>query len=242
MPLDRPTILQQAFAVLNESGLENLTLRRLAARLGVQAPALYWHFRSKQELLDEMSTQVFREAVQEAPPSDLTQDWQDWAVQYACGLRRALLRYRDGARMFSGAYLTDASLYASMDAALCKFVTAGFPLRQATVALGALYNYAVGFVIEEQAIEPTPGKPNPQYDLAHREQRIDPKQFPLAYAAGKEMFSDRDGRFGDGVQLIVTGISTLRTTPQPAIEPVSEDKPAARQRQFDESFPSSENR
>ena len=219
MPLDRPTILQQAFAVLNECGLENLTLRRLAARLGVQAPALYWHFHNKQELLDELSTQVLREAVQEAPPSDRTQNWQDWASQYAYGLRRTLLRYRDGARMFSGAYLIDASLYASMDAALHKFAAAGFNLHQSTVALGALYSYTVGFVIEEQAMELAPGKPNPQYDLARREQRIDPQQFPLAYAAGKEMFSDHDGRFRDGVQLIVAGISTLLTTLQPTIEP-----------------------
>ena len=89
-------------------GLEGLTLRRLAARLGVQAPAIYWHFKNKQELLDEMATQVLREALEEAPAFDAAQTWQDWALSYCLGLRRTLLRYREGAKMFSGTYLTDA--------------------------------------------------------------------------------------------------------------------------------------
>jgi AcrR family transcriptional regulator len=49
VPLDRKIILAHAFAILNDMGLEGLTLRRLAARLGVQAPAIYWHFKNKQK-------------------------------------------------------------------------------------------------------------------------------------------------------------------------------------------------
>src|SRR5580692_3889424 len=94
IPLDRKIILGHAFSILNELGLEGLTLRRLAARLGVQAPAIYWHFKDKKELLDEMGTQVFREALLEAPVFDAAQTWQDWALSYSLGLRRTLLRYR----------------------------------------------------------------------------------------------------------------------------------------------------
>ena len=65
MALDRQVILQQAFAVLNDSGLEGLTLRRLAGRLNVKAPAIYWHFKDKQDLLDEMATEVLRESMRE---------------------------------------------------------------------------------------------------------------------------------------------------------------------------------
>ena len=63
MPLDRQLILHHAFDVLNKGGLEGLTLRKLAAQLDVQAPAIYWHFKNKQELLDEMGTQGLREAL-----------------------------------------------------------------------------------------------------------------------------------------------------------------------------------
>jgi len=207
MPLDRAAILSHAFAILNEMGLEGLTLRRLAARLGVQAPAIYWHFKNKQSLLDEMATQVFREALNEAPVFDAEQTWTDWAKSYCVGLRRILLRYREGAKMFSGTYLTDATLYAPMDASLRKLTSAGFTLHQSVVGMGVLYSYVVGFVIEEQAVQPAPGESNPKYDLSHRDQRIDKDKYPLAHAAGSIMFADQNTRFLEGVQLIIQGMA-----------------------------------
>lgn len=207
MPLDRTIILAQAFAILNEMGLEGLTLRHLAARLGVQAPAIYWHFKNKQALLDEMATQVFREALQEAPVFDAAQCWQDWSMSYCVGLRGTLLRYREGAKMFSGTYLTDADLYAPMDSSLRKLTGAGFSLRQSVIGLSALYAYTVGFVIEEQAVAPLPGESNPKYDLAHRNQRIDEEKYPLAHAAGAVMFVDQQARFIEGARLIVAGMA-----------------------------------
>jgi TetR/AcrR family tetracycline transcriptional repressor len=41
--------------VLDEVGIDGLTVRLLAGRLGVKSPALYWHLRNKQELLDAMA-------------------------------------------------------------------------------------------------------------------------------------------------------------------------------------------
>jgi TetR/AcrR family transcriptional regulator, tetracycline repressor protein len=217
IPLDRKIILVQAFAILNDMGLEGLTLRRLAARLGVQAPALYWHFKNKQELLDEMATQVFREAVEEAPPFDAAQTWDDWAVCYCLGLRKTLLHYREGAKMFSGTYLTDTALYVPMDASLRKLTIAGFNLRQAAIGIGALYSYVVGFVIEEQAVKPLPGESNPQYDLAHRDARVDREKYPLAHAAGAAMFGDQDTRFLEGIRLIVSGMAALLPSSSAAV-------------------------
>ncbi|MGA2649435.1 MAG: TetR/AcrR family transcriptional regulator C-terminal domain-containing protein [Terracidiphilus sp.] len=217
MPLDRTIILGQAFAILNEMGLEGLTLRRLATRLGVQAPAIYWHFKSKQDLLDEMATQVFREALQEAPVYDAAQTWQDWALSYCVGLRGTLLRYREGAKMFSGTYLTDATLYAPMDASLRKLTNAGFSLHQSVVGMGVLYSYVVGFVIEEQAVQPAPGESNPKYDLSHRDRRIDKEKYPLAHAAGTVMFADQNTRFLEGVHLIVHGMSASSPSTNPLV-------------------------
>jgi AcrR family transcriptional regulator len=218
IPLDRKVILGHAFSILNELGLEGLTLRRLAARLGVQAPAIYWHFKGKQELLDEMATQVFREALEEAPVFDPSQSWQEWALSYCLGLRRTLLRYREGAKMFSGTYLTDATLYAPMDASLHKLTSAGFGLRQSVVGLSVLYCYVVGFVIEEQAIKEAPGESEPKYDLAHRDARIDKEMYPLAHAAGAVMFADQDTRFLEGVRLLIMGMSAwLSSQPVPGL-------------------------
>lgn len=207
MPLDRQLILHHAFGVLNEGGLEGLTLRKLAARLEVQAPAIYWHFKNKQDLLDEMGTQVLREALESEPAWRELPSWRELAFVYCTSLRRTFLRFRDGAKMASGTYLTDAKMYEAMDMSLRRFTSAGFSLRQAAVALTTLYSYTVGFVIEEQAVEAAPGMPNEQYALNARDQRVNKDLYPLAAAAGAEMFTNHDSRFEEGVKLIVAGIA-----------------------------------
>jgi AcrR family transcriptional regulator len=205
MALDRHLILQHAFVVLNEAGLEGLTLRRLAARLDVKAPAIYWHFKDKQDLLDEMATQVLRESMQESAALEEMSAWREWATACYTRLRKTLLRYRDGAKLFSGTYLTDTELFAPMEANLRRLTGEGFTLRQAVVGLGAL----IGFVIEEQATQLAPGEPNPQYDLAARERRVNKNLYPLAAAAGAEMFSNHEARFAEGLAVIVTGLASM---------------------------------
>jgi TetR/AcrR family transcriptional regulator, tetracycline repressor protein len=206
MALDRETVVRTALRLLDEVGLEGLTLRKIAAELQVQAPALYWHFKNKQELLDEMATTVFADAVGELELSGAGGTWSEWAANYGIGLHRILLRYRDGAKMFSGTYLTDAALYAPMEHALRIFTDAGFSLSDAIIGLSTIYAYTVGFTIEEQAVYPRPGEPDQRYDLARRAARIDGAKFPLALAAGELSFSQFDERFERGLQLIIRGL------------------------------------
>ncbi|MFP3693803.1 TetR family transcriptional regulator, partial [Burkholderia sp. SIMBA_048] len=53
--LDREAVVGTALELLNEVGVDGLTTRKLADRLGVQQPALYWHFRNKRALLDALA-------------------------------------------------------------------------------------------------------------------------------------------------------------------------------------------
>src|ERR1700684_1654716 len=87
--------------------MDGLTVRALAARLGVQAPALYWHVRNKQALLDEMATRIWRQVgdVMAALPAGLP--WHELMTTYAATVRRELLAHRDGAKAFSGSTPTD---------------------------------------------------------------------------------------------------------------------------------------
>ncbi|GAA2813800.1 TetR/AcrR family transcriptional regulator C-terminal domain-containing protein [Crossiella cryophila] len=204
MALDRETVVRTALEVLDEVGLDALTLRRIATSLEVQAPALYWHFKNKQELVDEMATQVLR-AAHEPPEEGL--DWREIARRSGVGLRRALLAHRDGARMVAGTHLTDTSAYDSMERALSTFTKAGFSLSAAISGLTTIYHFTVGFVIEEQAVHPTPAERDPRYDFAARAARMDTAATPLAVAAGKELFSDFDRRYRQGLELIVRGLA-----------------------------------
>jgi AcrR family transcriptional regulator len=204
MALDREKVIRAALRLLDKVGLEGLTLRRLARELHVQAPALYWHFKNKQELLDEMATSVLVDAVGSILPGEHG-NWREWAMYFGKEMRRMLSRHRDGAKMFSGTYLTDHSVFESMEVSLRRFVEAGFSAQEAFCAFKTIYCYTVGFTIEEQAVCPRPGKRDPRYDLTKRAERIDPKRFPLALAAGAEMY-DFDQRFERGLEVIIRGL------------------------------------
>ena len=204
--LDRQTVVRAALRLLDKVGFDALTVRKLAGELGVKAPALYWHFKNKEELLDEMATTIFLDAIGDSGWPGAEANWPEWTEQFGKRLREVLLRYRDGARIFSGRYLTAASFYENMEATLRKLTDAGFSLRNATQGLNTVYCYAIGFAIEEQAVYPRPGKRRKRYELAERAKRVDSKKFPLAAAAGEHAFADFDKHFEQGLRLIVKGM------------------------------------
>ncbi|MFD7980673.1 TetR/AcrR family transcriptional regulator C-terminal domain-containing protein [Streptomyces sp. NPDC059071] len=199
------TVAETALRLLNERGLEGLTLRAIAQELNVQAPALYWHFKNKQALLDEMATVMYRRMTADAaarPVGDVS--WQERILAANRGLRAGLLRYRDGAKVYSGARFTGTDHAADMEEQLGALVDAGFSLRDAVRASTTAYMYTLGFVTEEQGTEPVPGQPREGFDVDERAERL--AGFPLAAAAGAEIFTDYDSGFEEGLRLIVAGI------------------------------------
>src|SRR5438105_13507366 len=56
--LSRERICREALALVDEEGLEALSMRRLGARLGVEAMSLYNHVRNKADLLDALHAAV----------------------------------------------------------------------------------------------------------------------------------------------------------------------------------------
>ncbi|MFI1398979.1 TetR/AcrR family transcriptional regulator C-terminal domain-containing protein [Streptomyces sp. NPDC020681] len=208
--LDRIRVARTALSLLNEVGLEGLTLRAIAKELDVKAPALYWHFKDKQALLDEMATEMLRRmtaeltsAAESRPPAD----WREAVTAAMRGLREHLLRYRDGAKVYSGTHFTDTSYAAPMEAHLRLLTEAGFSPGAAARAWLTGYSYTIGYVIEEQAMGPDPARGTEGYDLAARAERL--AEFPLAAAAGEEMFRDHDAGFEKGLAAVVAGIGAV---------------------------------
>lgn len=99
--MTRDTVLRAALELLDEVGIDGLSTRRLAERLGVQSPTLYWHFRNKAELLDAMAEAIMLERHDASLPQE-GEAWDAWLVENARSFRRALLAYRDGARLHAG--------------------------------------------------------------------------------------------------------------------------------------------
>ena len=203
--LDKKQVVETALRLLNEAGLDGLTLRAIAKELNVQAPALYWHFKNKQELLDEMATEMYRRMVED-PGAAAGADWRERLLAANRGLRAALLGYRDGAKVFSGSRFTGTLHAVEMERTLTLFTQAGFTLSQAVRATSTAYAYTIGFVTEEQGVQPLPGERREGYDMEERARRM--ADFPLSAAAGAEIFEDYERHFEEGLGLIVAGIET----------------------------------
>lgn len=155
--LTRQTLIDTALKLLPEVGLDGLTVRRLAAELGVQSPALYWHVRTKQELLDDIADGIVQ-APGMGPPRE-GETWQHWLTRRARGYRAALLAHRDGARIVAGAQRLSPATVAMLDRELTGMVALGFTPALALHAITAVTNYVTGFVLREQTERPlAPGQ------------------------------------------------------------------------------------
>ena len=205
MKVNRSMVIQAGLKLLNDVGLEQLTLRRLGIELKVQAAAIYWHFKSKEELIDEMATMVLAEGAANLVPVRASADWKVWAATFGQGLRKTLLAYRDGARMVAGTRLTNTEHIRTAETIGARLVEAGFSVRQTVVLLSTIYNYTLSFVMEEQAVYPRPGERSPQYDIAKRNALLDPNEFPLSRQSGPILFDKFDRRYKEGLDLILRG-------------------------------------
>ena len=104
MQLSKDSIIAASLTILGTFGLADMTMRRVAASLGVAPGALYWHFKNKQALIDATARTLLADF--------LTSRYDDFPT--ACrALRNAMLATRDGAELISAA-LIDPTLRAEV--------------------------------------------------------------------------------------------------------------------------------
>ncbi len=148
MAIDRDRIVDEAMLLLNEVGIDKLTTRKLAERLGVQQPALYWHFKNKSALLDAVNSEMLVRYHTHRLPSP-GEDWVDFTLATARSMRRTLLTVRDGARIAAGTRPSTTD-FADAERQLRLYVDAGFSADEALHISISVARYVVGYVLEEQ--------------------------------------------------------------------------------------------
>ncbi len=145
-------IVAAALELLSEQGLSNLSLRDIAKRLGMQAPALYWHFKNKDDLVDYMAEAILQKELHNLQARTDDEAWQDWLTNVMIRLRRAMLGYPDGARVVAGAHFYPAVTLARItETTLASLESAGIDLQIARHISMTAANYTFGYVIEEQS-------------------------------------------------------------------------------------------
>jgi TetR/AcrR family transcriptional regulator, tetracycline repressor protein len=183
--LHKRDVVEAATTLLDNYGIADLTMRRLARELDVSPGALYWHFANKQRLLGAVSDRIL-ESVPEVPG-----DWGDRIAATCRALRDALLSHTDGAELVS------ASFAAGQSAAMARVLhglggaasEAGVEPGHAELAARTVVYYVLGFTADEQS--------RLQWDAAGAE-------LPERQTVWSD---DADARFAFGVRLLVDGIA-----------------------------------
>lgn len=147
MQLRRGDVLDGAMAILDEFGLADLTMRRLATSLGVQPGALYWHFPNKQTLLGAVVDKILEDL---DSPTD-TDGWEESYSELAHRLRSALLAHRDGAELVSATFASRMTSSRVREHFVQAGASAGLSREHAQLAAYSLLYYVLGHTVDEQS-------------------------------------------------------------------------------------------
>jgi TetR/AcrR family transcriptional regulator, tetracycline repressor protein len=146
-------IVAAALGLLKKEGTEGLTIRKLSQRLKVKAPAIYWRFSEKRDLVDAVAEEILRQHFFDLRPmrEGSKNKWQPWLKTTLNRLRDAMLAYPDGAKVIAGARPHIATTLAQI--AECSLETlerCSLDLTEASVIVFTALHYTYGQVIEEQ--------------------------------------------------------------------------------------------
>jgi AcrR family transcriptional regulator len=217
--LTRQRVVAEALAVIAQDGVQALTMRRLAARLGVVPGALYHHVGNKQQLQDLVLDGVLAEVDVHTDPALA---WTEQLKVLAHRLRQVLEAHPGVAGILKTRDPLGPHSLALAEAFLEPLQAAGFGDRQAGLAFFLLVDYTIGFAvssprtsINEQRVRDTAIRGQ----LHEFFRSLPPDRFPALVALGEHVWVDnRDERFTAGLQVLVDGLEHARRSPhRPAL-------------------------
>ena len=143
-PLTRERVLRTALQLADDSGIDALSMRRLAQALDVVPMALYRHVANKDELLSALVDVVIGEI---DPPLDGA-DWKTTIRARILSARRALLRHPWASRVMESRTTPTPVVLDYMDSMIGLFRTGGFSLDLTHHAMHAMGSRMFGFTQE----------------------------------------------------------------------------------------------
>ncbi|TMR24886.1 TetR/AcrR family transcriptional regulator [Nonomuraea turkmeniaca] len=150
-PLSRERVLAAAVVLADAEGIKALTMRRLAADLGVEAMSLYYHLPGKEALLDGVVETVVAEIHDAVGRPDMTKpdgDWRTRLRQRFLAAREVMLRHPWAPGLLGSRRTIPAGVVAYYDGIVGTLVGAGFSYHLAHRALHAFGSLPLGFVQE----------------------------------------------------------------------------------------------
>jgi AcrR family transcriptional regulator len=171
-PLTRDEILTAALAIVDEAGPDALSMRKLAAALGVEAMTLYHHFANKDAILDGVVERVFGEM---HVPDPLPGEWMALAEEMFAAFRQVLVDHPNTIALLARRPLNTRGSADFVEAPLAVLSRSGLPpdrvgkLYQSLVA----YSFGHAFIASDRPVAPEDAPI-----------RRDDGRYPVARAAG----------------------------------------------------------
>jgi AcrR family transcriptional regulator len=208
--LTREHVVAEALTVIGADGVDALSMRALATRLGVVPAALYRHVRNKEQLHDLVVDEVLAEVDHKV---DHHRAWTEQVKILAHRLRNALENHPGIAGLLKTRDPLGPHSLALAEAFLAALHPAGLPKRETGLAFSLVYDYTLGFALSS----PTSANEQRVQDAATRNKlhaflrALPADRFPTLVALGEHVWlNNRDERFAAGLNTLVGGLDTGR--------------------------------
>ena len=199
-------VLRAAIQIADKSGIESLTMRKLAQKLGVEAMTLYYYVTKKDDILDGILDLVVSEI--EVPSAG--GDWKAALRRSAISAHQVLLRHPWACSlMMSPARIRPARLH-YMESLLGRLRSGGFSAEMTHHAYHALDSHILGFTMWEVGYS-AGAKALPDMGVAFRRNfPVDRYPYIAEHMEQHDVKSSGDGEFGFGLGLILDGLERIR--------------------------------
>jgi TetR/AcrR family tetracycline transcriptional repressor len=153
--LSRDQILATAFEILETDGIERLTVRALAAKLGVAVTAIYWHVGDKQALLEGLVERIIARL---GPVKARGREPEERIMSIGRSLRQTLLRQPDLVAVVHRQGRTAALFQPARRVLVRELTAAGLNGAEAALAVQAILNLVIGSVLVDRQLERQPAQ------------------------------------------------------------------------------------
>ncbi len=200
IPLER--IVTTALEIVDEQGVDALSMRTLAQRLNSGTATLYRHFAGRADLVAHVVDRVFG-AIELDVAKLSTMPWQE-ACKSAChSMFDGLLRHRNMTTLLAENIPIGPNALAARERMIAVLLANGFPPAMAARSYATLARYILGFAI--QLTGSSGGLDDAR--LAGVFHDLDPRQFPATVAVADSLPVPWEDEFAFGLELIVDGLT-----------------------------------
>jgi TetR/AcrR family tetracycline transcriptional repressor len=198
--ISRRKTLEVALEIVDEEGLDALSIRRLATELKVNGASLYHHFANKDEILAGVAQLALADV---RTPTDPEAEWREWLLRNVLGYRQALKMHPHLIPVLVKRHPLRIGL-AEHNASAALLAVKGVPRGAILPVLEALEQLAIGSVLYESAVELD----------EHPEAWKD--EYPHLYQLGQQAALDQDAIFEVMARAIINAIVDA-VEPEPAL-------------------------